>query len=67
MSTRTRLIINDTRDRIRQGHPWVYDNQVLRQEGSVEPGGIVQVFDAKRGPLGQGYINPASKIRVYRT
>ncbi|MBK6755263.1 MAG: class I SAM-dependent rRNA methyltransferase [Flavobacteriales bacterium] len=64
MSTRTRLIINDTRDRIRQGHPWVYDNQVLRQEGSVEPGGIVQVFDAKRGPLGQGYINPASKIRV---
>jgi len=61
---RDRLYIEDTRLRIRQGHPWVYDNQVLRSEGRPEAGGIVQVFDVKKGPLGQGYFNPASKIRV---
>jgi 23S rRNA (cytosine1962-C5)-methyltransferase len=61
---RDRLYIDDTRLRIRNGHPWVYDNQVLRTEGDPQPGGIVQVFDVKKGPIGQGYFNPASKIRV---
>lgn len=61
---RDRLYIDDTRLRIRNGHPWVYDNQVLRSEGDPRPGGIVQVFDVKKGPIGQGYFNPASKIRV---
>lgn len=61
---RDRLYIEDTRLRIRQGHPWVYDNQVLRFEGRPQPGGIVQVFDVKKGPLGQGFFNPRSKIRV---
>lgn len=59
---RARLYIDDTRQRVRQGHPWVYDNQVLRSEGHPEPGGIVQLFDVKKGPLGQGYFNPGSKI-----
>lgn len=61
---RDRLYIDDTRQRIRQGHPWIYDNQVLRMEGTPEPGGIVQVFDVKKGPLGQAYFNPKSKIRA---
>lgn len=59
---RPRLYIDDTRQRVRQGHPWVYDNQVLRSEGRPEAGGIVQLFDVKKGPLGQGYFNPGSKI-----
>ena len=61
---RDRLYIDDTRLRIRQGHPWVYDNQVLRFEGRPHPGGIVQVFDVKKGPLGQGFFNPKSKISI---
>lgn len=61
---RDRLYIDDTRQRIRSGHPWVYDNQVLRFEGRPQPGGIVQVFCVKKGPLGQGFFNPRSKIRV---
>ncbi|MBS1569519.1 MAG: class I SAM-dependent rRNA methyltransferase [Bacteroidetes bacterium] len=63
-SNRDRLYVDDARQRIRQGHPWVYDNQVLRAEGRPHAGGIVQVFDIKKGPLGQGYFNPRSKIRV---
>ena len=61
---RPRLYIDDTRLRVRQGHPWIYDNQVLRSEGHVEAGGIVQVFDVKKGPLGQAYFNPKSKLRA---
>lgn len=61
---RARLYIDDTRQRIRQGHPWIYDNQVLRTEGALEAGGIVQVFDVKKGPLGQAYYNPKSKLRA---
>ena len=56
--------MNDTHDRILRGHPWVFGNQITKEEGLYEPGDIVQVFDAKGRPLGQGYINPASLIRV---
>lgn len=59
-----RLTINDTQDRILRGHPWVFGNQIVKEEGAYEPGDMVQVFDARKRPLGQGYINPASLIRV---
>ena len=59
---RDRLYIDDARQRIRGGHPWVFDNQVKRVEGAPVPGGIVQVFDQRKGPLGQAYYNPASRI-----
>jgi 23S rRNA (cytosine1962-C5)-methyltransferase len=58
------IVVNDTHDRIRYGHPWVFGTQVVREEGSYAPGDVVRVLDAKRRPLGQGYINPASMIRV---
>ncbi|MCC6840772.1 MAG: class I SAM-dependent rRNA methyltransferase [Flavobacteriales bacterium] len=61
---RDRLYIDDARQRVRSGHPWVYDNQVRRVEGQPQPGAIVQVFDVRKGPLGQGFFNPHSKIRV---
>jgi len=36
----------------------------VRTEGDPVPGGIVQVFDTRRLPIGQAYYNPASKIRA---
>lgn len=59
-----RITINDAQDRIHRGHPWVFATQIVKEEGSYAPGDIVQVFDARNRPLGQGYINPASLIRV---
>lgn len=59
-----RITVNDTQERIFRGHPWIFDNQILTEQGSFEPGDIVQVFDTRHRPLGQGYINPASLIRV---
>jgi 23S rRNA (cytosine1962-C5)-methyltransferase len=62
--SQARIHINDTNDRVLNGHPWVFGTQVIKEEGSYQPGDVVQVFDAKRRPLGQGYINPKSMIRV---
>ena len=58
------IIIQDPHRRMLKGHPWVFGTQVLRVQGHVEPGDIVRVIDAKKGPVGQGYYNPASQIRV---
>lgn len=58
------VTINDTHDRVRKGHPWIFDSQIVKIQGDPAPGDVVQVFDAKNRPLGQGYINPRSKILV---
>lgn len=50
--------------RIANGHPWIFANEVEKIEGDVQPGDTVQVhfFDDKF--VGQGYINPKSQIIV---
>src|SRR4051794_18957660 len=50
--------------RIAEGHPWVYANEVARVEGAPQPGAIVEVRDSRNMPLGRGYINPRSQILV---
>ncbi|MBP7408282.1 MAG: class I SAM-dependent rRNA methyltransferase [Flavobacteriales bacterium] len=62
--SQARIFINDTHDRVFNGHPWIFATQVVKEEGTYLPGDVVQVFDAKHRPLGQGYINPKSMIRV---
>ncbi|MBL7962236.1 MAG: class I SAM-dependent rRNA methyltransferase [Flavobacteriales bacterium] len=59
-----RVFITDPQRRVQRGHPWVFDTQVLRQDGEVAPGALVQVVDVKAGPVGTGYFNARSKIRV---
>ncbi len=59
-----RIFINDTHDRIFNGHPWIFGTQIIKEEGDYTTGDVVQVFDARHRPLGQGYINPKSMIRV---
>ncbi|MBK7481955.1 MAG: class I SAM-dependent rRNA methyltransferase [Flavobacteriales bacterium] len=59
-----RITVKDTQNRILRGHPWVFANQIIGEEGEYVPGDMVQVFDDRQRPLGQGYINPASLIRV---
>jgi 23S rRNA (cytosine1962-C5)-methyltransferase len=50
--------------RIRQGHPWVYDNEISSLSGEPEAGDEVKVLDARGSTLGYGFFNPNSKIRV---
>jgi 23S rRNA (cytosine1962-C5)-methyltransferase len=62
---RARIILKPhEEDRIRAGHPWVYDNEIASVEGGAEAGAEVEVLDARKRPLGSAFYNPKSKIRA---
>jgi len=50
--------------RIAQGHPWIYNNEVDRIAGPIEPGDIVEVYFFDGQLAGRGYINPNSQIII---
>lgn len=49
---------------LKSGGAWIFDNEISRVEGAFLNGGIVEVHDFDGYPLGKGYINQNSKIRV---
>lgn len=51
-------------NRIKKGHPWIYDNEIEKVEGDFENGSIVDVFRYDGTFLGKGFMNERSKIRV---
>jgi 23S rRNA (cytosine1962-C5)-methyltransferase len=51
-------------NRIADGHPWIFANEIGDEEGKYEPGDIVDVFSSNGSFVGRGYINPASQIKV---
>jgi 23S rRNA (cytosine1962-C5)-methyltransferase len=51
-------------DRVINGHPWIFANELGDSDGSYEPGDIVEVFSYNGSFVGKGYINPASQIRI---
>ena len=58
------VIVNEKAERaLRLGHPWVYGEELLSEEGCVR-GGIADVFSRKGKWLGAGFYNDQSKIRV---
>lgn len=51
-------------DRILQGHPWIFGNEVNRITGFTKDGDICDVYSFENKFLGRGYINTNSKILV---
>ncbi|RAI99902.1 23S rRNA (cytosine1962-C5)-methyltransferase [Chitinophaga skermanii] len=51
-------------NRVLNGHPWVFGNEVGDIQGDVTPGDIVEVFTHNGFFVGRGYINPQSQIIV---
>ena len=49
---------------LKAGGPWIYDNEIERIMGSFENGDIVLVHDFDGYPMGKGFINRNSKIRI---
>ena len=49
---------------VEQGHPWIYEGEVIRQEGNCENGGLVDAVSEKGKYLGTGFLSEKSKIRV---
>jgi 23S rRNA (cytosine1962-C5)-methyltransferase len=63
-------------DRVKRGHPWVYDNEIDRVlegkaagrgEAALTPGECADVESARKEYLGRAIVNPHSKIiaRIY--
>ena len=50
--------------RIRQGHLWVFSNEIAKVEGSVENGEITGLYDSLGSPLGSGFYNKNSLITL---
>jgi 23S rRNA (cytosine1962-C5)-methyltransferase len=51
-------------DRVVNGHPWIFGNELGDSEGNAEPGDIVEVYSSNGSFVGKGYVNPASQIRI---
>lgn len=49
---------------VKSGGFWIYDNEIQGVEGSYENGDVVQVRDFDGYPMGEGFINDRSKIRI---
>lgn len=48
----------------RNGHPWVFGEEVTKVEGDYANGDLVDVVTPKGKYIGTGFVNDASKIRV---
>lgn len=49
---------------LKAGGPWIFDNEIESIMGSFENGDIVLVRDFDGYPMGKGFINRNSKIRI---
>lgn len=51
-------------ERLQAGHPWIYEGSVAKVTKTPEDGGLVQVRDHRHRPMGFGFFNSKSRIRV---
>ena len=47
-----------------QGHPWIYADEVIREEGDCENGALADAVSEKGKYLGTGFVSRQSKIRL---
>lgn len=50
--------------KIKSGHPWIYEDEILNQPDAIENGSFVDVFGVKQNYLGTGFYSASSKIRI---
>ena len=49
---------------VEQGHPWIYADEVIREEGACENGTLADAVSEKGKYLGTGFVSRESKIRL---
>ena len=49
---------------VEQGHPWIYADEVVREEGDCENGALADAVSEKGKYLGTGFVSRHSKIRL---
>jgi 23S rRNA (cytosine1962-C5)-methyltransferase len=51
-------------NRILNGHPWIYSNEINLMEDTMVGGEVAEVFTHDNKFVGRGYVNPRSTITV---
>ena len=51
-------------NRVVNGHPWIFFNEVNEIKGNTTAGDIVEVYAHDKKFIGKGYINPKSQIVI---
>ena len=62
MKTTTWILPDKAGRRFRQGHPWVFANELAASPKGLEPGAPVELREARGQLLARGYGNPHSLI-----
>ncbi len=50
--------------RVEEGHLWVFSNEIDKAEEDVTPGGLVDIYSARKQFVGRGFCNPHSLIAL---
>lgn len=50
--------------RILEGHPWIFSNEIHAFEGTIASGELCDVYSYDKTYIGRGFLNTASKIMV---
>lgn len=58
------ILKKDEEKRIKNGHPWIFSNEVHAFEGEIKSGELCDVYAYDRSYIGRGFLNCASKIIV---
>ncbi len=61
--TKVTLRKNEER-RVKNGHLWIFSNEIVKVEEEVSNGDVVQVFDSRNNFIGCGFYNSNSLIAV---
>jgi 23S rRNA (cytosine1962-C5)-methyltransferase len=51
-------------NRILNGHPWIFSNEIDLMDDELKDGDIATVFSHEEKFIGQGYVNPKSMITI---
>jgi 23S rRNA (cytosine1962-C5)-methyltransferase len=51
-------------NRILNGHPWIFSNEINLMEDSIQGGEVADVYTDEGKFVGRGYVNPRSTITV---
>ncbi len=61
----TKVILRKNEERrVQQGHLWIFSNEIIKVEGEVSNGNVVQVYDSRNNFIGSGFYNANSLIAV---